>query len=205
MLYTHIRTSVSDCLTDDNQIRMYIPRYGMPNNWHNQARIPHLTTYYKNRKKVSYIVGHHHHLPPWIRSFDLFRQRHIAFVSWGVHGLFFLQVCSWGRVSEVWCCPFFQGGWSSFVCIWVSRLVFQRSLVLSLLILSSLVYPVTLLRKRISAALGESYCWFLLKTTEPPAYRPHHIEVSCDREIGKIVYQWERIWASVYSQLLRKT
>ena len=98
---------------------------------------------------------HHHHLPPWVRSFDLFWHRRIAIVSWGVHNLFFLEVCSWGRVSGVWCCPFFQGGWFSFVCIWVSRLVFQRSLVLSLtslLILSSLVYPVTLLRKRISAA-----------------------------------------------------
>ena len=35
-----------------------------------------------------------HHLPPWIRSFDLFRHRRIAIVSWGVHGLFFLEVCS---------------------------------------------------------------------------------------------------------------
>jgi len=75
---------------------------------------------------------HHHHLPPWIRSFDQFRHRRIAIVSWGVHGLFFLEVCRWGRVSAVWCCPFFRGGWSSFVCVWVSRLVFHRSLVLSL-------------------------------------------------------------------------
>ena len=78
------------------------------------------------------IKRHHHHFPPWIRSFDLFRHRRIAIVSWGVHDLFFLEVCSWGRVSAVWCCLFFQGGWSSFVCIWVSRLVFQRSLVLFL-------------------------------------------------------------------------
>ena len=75
---------------------------------------------------------YHHHLPPWIRSFDLFQHRRTAIVSWGGHGHFFLEVCSWGRVSGVWCCPFFQGGCSSFVCIWVSRLVFQRSLVLSL-------------------------------------------------------------------------
>ena len=104
---------------------------------------------------------HHHHLPPWIRSFDLFRHRRIAIVSWGVQDLFFLEVCSWGRFfsrffSGVWCCPFFQGGWSSFVCIWVSRLVFQRSLVLflSLRFLFHLVLciPLTLLRKRISAA-----------------------------------------------------
>jgi hypothetical protein len=33
---------------------------------------------------------HHHHLPPWIRSLDLFRHRRVAIVSWGVHGLFFL-------------------------------------------------------------------------------------------------------------------
>jgi len=28
---------------------------------------------------------HHYHLPPWIRSFDLFRHRRIDIVSWGVH------------------------------------------------------------------------------------------------------------------------
>ena len=75
---------------------------------------------------------HHHHLPPWIMSRDLFRHRRVAIVSLGVHDLFFLEVCSWGRVSGVWCCPFFQDGWSSFVCVWISRLVLQRSLVLFL-------------------------------------------------------------------------
>jgi hypothetical protein len=30
----------------------------------------------------------------WIRSFDLFRHRHVATVSWGVHDLFFLEVRS---------------------------------------------------------------------------------------------------------------
>ena len=40
------------------------------------------------------INHHHHHLPPWIRSFDLFRHRRIAIVSWGVQDLFFLEVCS---------------------------------------------------------------------------------------------------------------
>jgi len=83
---------------------------------------------------------HYHHFPPWIRSFDLFRHRRITIVSWGVHDLVFLEVCSWGRVSGVWCCPFFHGGWSSFVCIWVSRLVFHRSLVLFLW-LRFLFYP----------------------------------------------------------------
>jgi hypothetical protein len=71
---------------------------------------------------------HHHHyhfllfLLPWIRSFDLFRHRRVAIFSWGVHDLFSLEVCRWGRVSEVSCCPFFQDGWSSFVCVWISRL-----------------------------------------------------------------------------------
>jgi len=73
----------------------------------------------------------HHHLPPWIRSFDLFRHLRVAILSWGVHGLIFLGVCSWGCVSGVWRCPLSQDGWSSFVCICVSRLVFQRYLVLS--------------------------------------------------------------------------
>ena len=40
---------------------------------------------------------HHHHIPPWIRSFELFRHRRIAIVSWGIHDLLFLEVCSWGR------------------------------------------------------------------------------------------------------------
>jgi hypothetical protein len=86
-----------------------------------------------------------YNLPPWIRSFDLFRHRRVAIFSWDVHDLFSLEVCSWGRVSAVWCCPFFKGDWSSFVCVWISRLVFQRSLVFflttSLIILSNLVYP----------------------------------------------------------------
>jgi hypothetical protein len=36
----------------------------------------------------------HHHLPPWIRSFDLFQHQRVAIVSWGFHDLFFLEVCS---------------------------------------------------------------------------------------------------------------
>ena len=99
-------------------------------------------------------LPHLHHLPPWIRSFDLFRHRHVAIFSWGVHDLFVLGVCSWRRVSGVWCCPVFQGGWSNFVCIWVLHLVFQGSLVLFLRFhfLFSLVLCTPLLRKRISAA-----------------------------------------------------
>ena len=76
---------------------------------------------------------HHHHLPPWIMSFDLFRHRRIVIVSWGVHDLFVLGICSWGRVSAVWCCPFFQGGWSSFVSIWFLHLLLQGSLVCHLI------------------------------------------------------------------------
>ena len=34
-----------------------------------------------------------------LASFDLFRHRRITIVFWGVHGLFFLEVCSWVRVS----------------------------------------------------------------------------------------------------------
>jgi len=103
---------------------------------------------------------HHHHLPPKIRSFYLFRHRLIAIVSWGVHDLFFLEVCSWGRVSAVWCCPFFQGGRSSFVCIWVSRLVFQRSPVFSLwlrfLFYPALCIPWRFLQSAFLQLLGES-------------------------------------------------
>jgi hypothetical protein len=40
------------------------------------------------------ITGHHHHhLSPWIRSFDLFRHRRVAIVSWGVRDPFFPGVC----------------------------------------------------------------------------------------------------------------
>ena len=73
--------------------------------------------------------NHHHHHLPWIKSFDLFQHRRSALISYGVHDLFFLEVYIWGCVLGVWHCPFFQDGWSSFVCIWISRLVFQRSLV----------------------------------------------------------------------------
>jgi hypothetical protein len=77
---------------------------------------------------------HHHYRPSWVRPFDLFLHRHVAIFSWGVHDLFSLEVCSWGRVSKDWCCIFFQDDWSSFVCIWISRLVLQRYLVIFLLL-----------------------------------------------------------------------
>ena len=41
-----------------------------------------------------YIILYYHHLPPWIRSFDLFRHRRVAIFSWGVHDLFSPEVCS---------------------------------------------------------------------------------------------------------------
>ena len=53
-------------------------------------------------------------------------------VSWGVHDLFIVGVCSWGRISGVCCCPFFPGGWSHFVCVWFLYLIFQGSLILFL-------------------------------------------------------------------------
>jgi len=71
---------------------------------------------------------HHHHLPPWIRSFDLFQHRRVAIISWGVHNFFVLRVCNWGCVSGICCYPFSQGGWFNFVCIWFLHLVFQGSL-----------------------------------------------------------------------------
>jgi hypothetical protein len=54
---------------------------------------------------------------PWIRSFDLFRHRRFVIVSWAIYDLFSLGVWSWERVPEVWCCPFFQGDCSSFLCL----------------------------------------------------------------------------------------
>jgi len=63
---------------------------------------------------------HHHHLPPWIRSFHLFRHRRVVVVSWSVHDFLVLGFCIWGCVSAVCCYPFSQGGWSNFVCIWFS-------------------------------------------------------------------------------------
>ena len=61
-----------------------------------------MKTYLNLRYLAEYSLGekqkhhhHHHHLlPPWIRSFDLFRHRRIAIVSWDVHDLFFLEICS---------------------------------------------------------------------------------------------------------------
>jgi len=47
-------------------------------------------------------LNHHHHLPPWIRSFDLFRHRRVAIVSWSVRDPFFPGVFRWGRISGVW-------------------------------------------------------------------------------------------------------
>jgi len=40
---------------------------------------------------ANYNTNHHrHHLPPWIRSLDLFRHQGVAIVFWGIHDLFFL-------------------------------------------------------------------------------------------------------------------
>jgi hypothetical protein len=39
------------------------------------------------QKKIAY---HHHHLPPWARSLELFLDRRVAIVSRGVQDFFFL-------------------------------------------------------------------------------------------------------------------
>ena len=67
----------------------------------------YLTLYLYFECQSWYRIHHHHHLSPWVRSIELFRHRRFVIVSCGVHDLFFLQVCSWGRVSGVWCCQFF--------------------------------------------------------------------------------------------------
>jgi len=97
---------------------------------------------------------HHHHLPPWIRSFDLFRHRRVAIISWGVRDPIFLGVCRWGRVSGSGVVHSFEVV-DPVLFVFESHVLYSRDLwflMTSLLILSSLVYPVTLLRKRISAA-----------------------------------------------------
>jgi len=43
---------------------------------------------------LTFLLFIHHHLPPWISSFDLFWHRRIAIVSWGVHDILFPEVCS---------------------------------------------------------------------------------------------------------------
>ena len=97
-----------------------------------------------------------HHFSQWIRSFNLFRHRCVSIFSWGVHDLFVLGVCIWGRVSGVWSCPFFQDGWSNFFLYLVLTscipAISSSLLMFSLLILSSLVYPLTFLRKQTSTA-----------------------------------------------------
>jgi hypothetical protein len=40
-------------------------------------------TWMYHRRTVG-LQAHHHHLPPWIRSFDLIRHRRVAIFSWGV-------------------------------------------------------------------------------------------------------------------------
>ena len=66
------------------------------------------------------IYSMYHHLRPWIRSFDLFRHRCIAIVSWGVHDLLFLEVCSWGRVSGVSLVLFILSRWLIQFCLYLS-------------------------------------------------------------------------------------
>jgi hypothetical protein len=69
----------------------------------------------------------------------------------------------------VWCCPFFQGGWFSFVCIWASRHVFQRSLVFCLWLLF-LFYPVLciFIDKRLKC---KNCVWFFQHSPEINTYK----------------------------------
>jgi len=57
---------------------------------------------------------HHHHLPPWIRTFDLFRHRRVTIFSWGVHCLFF---CT--RSFVIWSADI-RGCASLLMSIWFS-------------------------------------------------------------------------------------
>jgi hypothetical protein len=50
--------------------------------------------YKKNHIVNKSNINYHYHLPPWIRSFDLFWHQHVAIFSWGVYDLFSLYVCS---------------------------------------------------------------------------------------------------------------
>jgi len=127
---------------------------------------------------ISYFFGYytllnnlHHHLPSWIRSFDLFRHRRVAIFSWGVHDPFVLWVCSLGRVSGVCCYPFFQGGRYTFLYLVLTTCIPETSssfLMISLLILSSLVYPLTLLRKQTSATSRQVMSRFVVTHVSLP-------------------------------------
>ena len=85
-------------------------------------------------------------------------------------------------VSEVWCCPFFRDGWSSSVCIWISRLVFQRSLVLFLwlrfVFCLVLCIPEHFLESASLQLLGEPY-----RASWLPMFRCH-----------KVVSVWLRLY-----------
>ena len=111
-------------------------------------------------RNSSYYFGyhhhHHHHLPPWIRSFNLFRQRRVAIVSWGVRDPFFPGVCRWVAYFGSLVLSILSR-WLIQFCLYLSLTscipeISSSCLMSSLLILSSLVYPVTLPRKCISAA-----------------------------------------------------
>jgi len=113
---------------------------------------------------------HHHHLPPWIRSFDLFW--HPALPSFPgastissssrfvVEGVFRESgfVHSFKMVDPVLCLDRTS-------CI---AEISSSILITSLLILSSLVYPLTLLRKRIFAVSRRVISRFMITHVSLP-------------------------------------
>ena len=63
------------------QVQRFMAMYGVNN----------CADYVFNARIINEGIHHHLHIPPWIRSFDLFKHRRIAIFSWGVHDLFFLE------------------------------------------------------------------------------------------------------------------
>ena len=112
---------------------------------------------------------HHHHLPPWIRSFDLFRHRpHCRRFLGRPQSLLLrdlqLRACFGSLVLSI------LSRWLIQFCLYLSltSCIAETSssfLMTSLLILSSFVYPVTLLRKCVSAASRRVMSPFLFYNT----------------------------------------
>jgi hypothetical protein len=63
-----------------------------------------------------YLVYHHQHLHPWVRSDGLFRHRNVSICFEYVHDLFFRSVCNKGRTSAL-LSSILSGDRSSSVCV----------------------------------------------------------------------------------------
>jgi hypothetical protein len=121
---------------------------------------------------------HHHHLPPWIRSFDLFRHLRVSIFSWGVHNPFYLGVCRRGSVSGSLVLSIFST-WLIQFCLRLAVTsciaeIFSSFHMTSLLTLSSLVYHLTLLRKRISAASRRVISRFVVNHASLHSYKVYN-------------------------------